>query len=188
MLDVTKTGTCPRRFNTDGDELAGLLGRVCSQCQCFLKSRTVLDHVIRRKDDHRGRMITTCHPTGAKGNRGRSVTLGRFGHDIFLRQIGKQFTNCRFLLRVCQDENTFARHQTLKTRDRFFQKSFVRDQLKQLLRPGPAAQRPETFTAPASENQRVDRIGHVNGKDARRLDLSGCEDFPISFFETRRIW
>ena len=110
-------------------------------------------------------MITTCHPTGAECNRSCGIAFRRFSHNIFLRQIREQFAHGGFLFRVCQDENTFARHKALKTRDRFLQKSFVRNQSKQLFRPGPPAQRPETLTAPASENQRVDRIGRHDPKE-----------------------
>ena len=103
-------------------------------------------------------MIASGDPTGAERNCRGGVAFGRFGQNISLRKSGQQFTDGRFLFDICQDENAFVRDQALESRHGFLEQRSVGNETKQLFRPGPATQRPETFAASAGEDQCIDRI------------------------------
>src|SRR5437870_12081013 len=187
MFDVAEAGAGPRRFNTDGYKLARLLCRVCSQGQTFLKGRSVRNNMIGWKHDHRGSVIASRHPTGTERNGRSGVALGWFRYNILLWKSREQLANCRFLFGVCQDQNAFARGEALKSCHGFLEERSLGDEAKELFRSGPATQRPKAFTTASGENERVNRIEHVDAKMS--VDrICQAAKIPVSFFKTRRIW
>ena len=108
LFDITKTGTCPGWFDADGDKLAGLFRRFGSQGEGFLKCGTIGDDMIGRKHGHYGGVIPGRDPASAKCNRRCRVAFGWLANNILAGETGKQFTNCRLLVRVRQDQNAFA--------------------------------------------------------------------------------
>ena len=99
--------------------------RVGSQGECFLKSRSVCNHMIGGKHDHDGCVIASCHPAGAERDGSSGVAFGRLRHNILLWKIPEQFTNCAFLFCVRQDQNALGWNKSLKARQSFFEQSFV---------------------------------------------------------------
>ena len=66
-------------------------------------------------------MIARRDPTRSERNGRRRVAFRRFGHNIFLRKVFEQFPHRRFLFDIGQNQNAFLRHQSVQTRDRFFE-------------------------------------------------------------------
>src|SRR4029077_2599484 len=97
VLDVTESGTRPRRFDADSDKLACFVGRVCSKGQCFLKGRPICNDVIGWGNNHDGCLSADCPPAGPERDCCCGVALGWLGYDVLLWKIPKQLSNCAFL-------------------------------------------------------------------------------------------
>ena len=82
LLDVTVSGTGPRRLDSYGYKLACFLSCVGSQSQRFLKSFLIGNDMIGWENDHCGCMIASHNPTRAERDRGRSIPFGRFSDDV----------------------------------------------------------------------------------------------------------
>src|SRR6266516_4260574 len=133
-------------------------------------------------------MIASGDPTRPECNGRGRIPLGRFRHNILLWERGQQLANCRVLFGIDQNHNTFARDEALESCHGFLEKSSLGNKAQELLGSRLATQRPKTFATATGKNDRVDRIEHVDAKMSAGVDLPGREDFPVSFFETRRIW
>src|SRR5205814_4047373 len=160
MLDVTKARTSPRWLDADGYKLPRLYRLIRVQGQGFLKGHAIRNDMIGRKHDHRGPVIAGRHPTSAQRDCRSGISFGRFCNDIFLWERSEQFANCGFLFGVDQNQNAFTRNEAIKPCHGFFEKSFLSDESKQLLRPGVATHWPKPLAATAGENEHVDRIEH----------------------------
>ncbi len=86
---------------------------------------------------------------------------------------GKQLTHRGFLFDIRQDQDAFSRDQPIESGHGLFEQRFFRDQTKELFRTSAAAQRPEAFTTPSREDERIDRIGHDGWSET-------VADFPIT--------
>ena len=183
VLDVAVTGARPGRLDSDRDQRPGFFRRRRRRRQRFLECRRIVNNVIRRQHHHRCGMIPRGDPADAKRHRRRRIALGRFRHDVFLRQLRQQFPHRRFLVDIRQDQQALRSHQALEPRDRLLQKRLFRHQPQQLLRPRPPAQRPEAFAASAGQDERVKRVGHdsLGAKRQPARERAGSEIFPFPF-------
>src|SRR5947208_11952996 len=92
VLNVTEAGTRPCWFDTDGDKLACLLGRIGSQSECFLKGCSVCDDMIGRQNGHNRCVIVSGYPARPEGDGSGCVAFGWFGDDV---SFGKFPSNLR---------------------------------------------------------------------------------------------
>ena len=83
---------------------------------------------------------------------GSRIAFRRLGHDIFFRNLGKQFTDGSFLVDVSQNEEPLRRDETVETRDRLLEQRLLRNQSQQLFRTRSSAQRPEALATSTGEN------------------------------------
>src|SRR4030095_13105774 len=104
-LYVAVSGTRPSWFGPDSYKLTCFLRCFGRQGQRFVKSRSVGNDMISRKNDHRGSMIASHDPPRAERDRGSGVAFGGFSDDVFFWKSPKQFANCAFLFGVCQYQN-----------------------------------------------------------------------------------
>ena len=70
--------------------------------------QALVDRLAGRFPNIRRGVIPGRDPASAKCNRRRRVAFGWLANNILAGEIGEQFTNSRFLLRVRQDQNAFA--------------------------------------------------------------------------------
>src|SRR2546421_10866806 len=108
VLDVAESRTGPGRFNSDGDKLACLLGRVSSERQCLLKCLAICNYMIGWKHGHDRSMIAHGHPPCPECDRRGRVAFGRLGYNVPFWKISEQLSNCMFLFRIGKNQNPLA--------------------------------------------------------------------------------
>src|SRR5262249_697960 len=103
LLDVTVSGACPGRFESDGYKLACLFGCVGSQSQRFLQGHPVGNYRTCRENEHGGRVVPGHNPASAKRDRGSSIAFRGFSNDVLFWKTPEQFANFALLFGVRQD-------------------------------------------------------------------------------------
>src|SRR5437763_15120595 len=181
LFDITETGTGPGRFDTNGDKLSSVFCGFRGKGEGFLKCDTIRNDMIGWKHGHCRGMISGRNLASTKRHCRCRVAFGWLGKNILAGEIREQFTNCRFLLRVRQDQNAFAGNQSVEAHYGFFKESVFRNQAQQLLRLGPATQWPKPFATATGENQRIDRFGHCDAKISSGSTDVGPRRFPFLF-------
>ena len=79
-----------------------------------LESGRVADDVVGGQHDHRRARVAPRHPADGQGDGGGGVALGRFGDDVFRRQVGEHLAHGGFLVAVGEDQDAFGRDEALQ--------------------------------------------------------------------------
>ena len=74
----------------------------------------VADDVVGGQHEHRRAGIAPRHPADRQRDGGGGVALGRFGDDVFRRQVGKHLAHGGFLILVGEDQDALRRHEALR--------------------------------------------------------------------------
>ncbi len=148
-MDVTVTRRRFGRFDADGHNRLALRGHIKCVAQNLLEFFRVGNDVVGGQNRHHAGRRTRADQRRAERDGGASVAANRFGDQITFGDFRQLFSHFRQLRLVGDDENVFRRHERQHALDGFLQKGFFAEQREQLLGHLLAAQRPETFAAPA---------------------------------------